>query len=87
MNTNWSEMSTGKRILFVLGWICAAAYFILGVLQLFDILENARSISNALFGIWCLGFGSVQASKKTRVLWYVLAAVHFLFCLLWFFTG
>lgn len=79
----WHEMSNFQRILFVAGWICVAAWFLLAILDETGVLKSAIAIRHGLFGVWCLGTGITQKSKKMRILWFVLAAAYVILSMLY----
>ena len=77
----WNEMTIIQRILFVVGWLCAAIWLLLTILSETGVLESVNAIRNALMGVWCLSNG-IQKSRIMKVLWWVLAAAFFVLCFL-----
>lgn len=77
----WNEMTIIQRILFVIGWLCIAIWFVLSILSETGVLENVSAIRNVLFCVWCLSNG-IQKNPVMKVLWWVLAAASFVLCFL-----
>ena len=75
----WNEMSTVKKILFVIGLISGAAYFILTLLDIFNVWAVPKAISPALFGTFWICSGFLQKNKKIAIAYYILGAAWFLF--------
>ena len=88
MNTNRSEMSTGKRILFILCLLSGFLFWILFLLSTSDILENTRIVCMGLLFVHCLCRTFSEKSKVFKILWAILAVfscVSFLaFCFMAF---
>ena len=88
MNTNWSEMSTGKRILFILCLLSGFLFWILFLLSTSDILENTDIVCMGLLFVHCLCRTFTEKSKVFKILWAILAVfscVSFLaFCFMAF---
>ena len=77
----WNEMTIIQRILFVVGWLCAAIWLVLTILSETGVLESVSVIGNASMGVWCLS-NSIQKGRIMKVLWWVLAAANFVLCFL-----
>ena len=81
----WNEMSTVKKILFVIGLISGAAYFILTgldiltLLDIFNVWAVPKAISPALLGTFWICGGFLQKNKKLAIAYYILGAAWFLF--------
>ena len=73
----WNEMTTAKKILFVISLIIAAAYFILTLLDIFNVWAVPKAISPALFGTFWICSGFLQKNKKIAVAYYILGAAWF----------
>ena len=73
MNTNWNEMSTGQRILFVLCWISGMLFYILLPLSTFHILENTAIVRMGLLFVHSLSQSFLQKGKFSKILWAILA--------------
>jgi hypothetical protein len=81
----WNEMTTGKKILFVISLICGAAYFILLLLDIFNIWTGPESIRPAIFGAFWIFCGFLQKNKKLAIFDYVLGVVWLLLSLFYVF--
>lgn len=86
----WNEMTTIRKVVCVVGWICGISYLILSffdliILSFFD-LTNLPTIPKAalcpLFGIYWLCMGINLKSRKLAIMYYILAAAWFLLSLL-----
>ena len=74
----WNEMTTAKKILFVISLIIAAAYFILTLLDIFNVWAVPKAISPALLGTFWICGGFLQKNKKLAIFNYILGAAWFL---------
>ena len=77
MNTNRSEMSTGKRILFILCLLSGFLFWILFLLSTFGILENTYIVRIGLLFVHCLCRTFTEKIKVFKILWAILAAFTF----------
>ena len=88
MNTNWSEMSTVQKTLFILSLLSGFLFWILFLLSTFDILENTGIVCMGLMFVHCLCRTFTEESKVFKIFWAILAAftlVSFLvFCFMAF---
>lgn len=75
----WNEMSTVKKILFVISLISGVAYFILTLLDIFNVWAVPKAISPALLGTFWICGGFLQKNKKLAIAYYILGAAWFLF--------
>ena len=73
----WNEMSTVRKMLFVIGGFCAAVYLTLRVLVIYDIINQPRVVMTALIAMYCLGFGVSQSNRIMRAVFYVLTVLGF----------
>ena len=74
MNTNWNELSTGQKILTVLGWISGVLFFVLLALSTFGIWDNMVIVRSGLMFIHCLCRTFTEKSKVLKIFWAILAA-------------
>ena len=88
MNTNWNELSTGQKILTVLGLISGVLFFILLPLSTFGIWDNTVIVRSGLMFVHCLCRTFTEKSKVLKIFWAILAVfscVSFLaFCFMAF---
>lgn len=81
----WSQMPTPKKVLAVLGFVCALAYLTLESLRLLDVCQLHGAISRICFGTSWLCLGILYSGKKISILHYIVAALWFLAGALHFF--
>ena len=81
----WNEMTTGKKILFVISLIFGTAYLILTFLNIFNVWAIPKAISPALFGVFWICGGFLQKNKKLAICYYILGVVWFLLSLFYVF--
>ncbi len=78
----WSEMTTGKRVLFVIGLVCGIVYLVLTALSIFDINPVPGAVTAALFACFWLINGILQKNKKIAVCHYILAGLWLVIAIL-----
>jgi len=74
-------MSIFQKTLFVLGWVCMAAWFILATFGVFGYFER-KYLNHILFAVWCFSTGITQKSKKMKIFWYVLSVSYVILSML-----
>ena len=81
----WNEMTTARKAVFVVGWICGIAYLVLSIFELTNLPTIPKAAWNPLFGIYWLCQGINLKSRKHKIMYYIIAAAWFLLCLLYLF--
>lgn len=76
----WSEMSVIQKVFCAAGWISAAAWLVLEMLEYTGILVDTKAFQLALFGVWCLGNGSLYKIRWLSVIFYILSGAFFALC-------
>ena len=72
----WNEMSVFQKTIFVLGFICAFTYFILSVIELFNLATIPKAIPYLLFAAFWVSLSITQSDKKLAK-WYTIAAAGY----------
>ena len=80
----WNEMTTVRKVVCVVGWVCGISYFVLSFFDLIDLPAIPKVALYPLFGICWLCMGINLKSKKLAIMYYILAAAWFLLSLLHF---
>lgn len=80
----WSEMSTAKKIICVIGDIGGLSYFILTTCDIFDLFETPKAIALPLFSAFWVSLG-IQSNENHARLYYALAVGYALLALLYIF--
>ena len=81
----WNEMTTVKKIIVVLGFICAFVYFVLSVIEFYDLATIPKAISFLLFAAFLVSLSIMQSNKKLAKWYYILTAGYALLALLYIF--
>ncbi len=81
----WNEMTTIKKIISVIGWICGFVFFILSLIDLFDLLQISEAIKLPLFSAFWVSMGINQSNEKLAKWYYIVAAGYALLALLYIF--
>ena len=76
----WKEMSVFHKVVFVVGMLCALAYFTLGIVDLMGVLPKNVIIVRSLWSIFCLSQGIVYWKNRhgLAIAWVVLSGLSFL---------
>ena len=74
----WDELSTARKIIFIIGYICFFLYLILILFDVFDLLPFSSSACAPLFGISWLALAINQKHKLVAIMYYFIAAVYLL---------
>lgn len=82
LDMKWNEMTTGKKVLFVIALICGLACLVLTLLDNFNIWAAPKAIGPALFGTFWICGGILQKNKILAICYYVLGAAWFFLSLL-----
>ena len=76
----WKERSVFHKVVFVVGMLCALAYFILSIANLTGVLPENVIIVRSLWSIFCLSQGIVYWKNRRglAICWVVLSGLNFL---------
>ena len=76
----WKERSVFHKVVFVVGMLCALAYFILSIANLTGVLPENVIIVRSLWSIFCLSQGIVYWKNRRglAITWVVLSGLNFL---------
>ena len=76
----WKERSVFHKVVFVVGMLCALAYFILSIANLTGVLPENGIIVRSLWSIFCLSQGIVywENRRGLAICWVVLSGLSFL---------
>ena len=76
----WKERSVFHKVVFVIGMLCALAYFILSIANLTGVLPENVIIVRSLWSIFCLSQGIVYWKNRRglAIAWVVLSGLNFL---------
>ena len=76
----WKERSVFHKVVFVVGMLCALAYFILSIANLTGVLPENVIIVRSLWSIFCLSQGIVYWKNRRglAIAWVVLSGLSFL---------
>ena len=80
----WDELSTARKIIFIIGCICFFLCFILRLFAAFDLLTISGSAWAPLFGIGWLTLAINQKQKWIAIMYYFFAAAYLLLGLVHF---
>ena len=80
----WSERSSFEKAVLVLGCVCVAACAVLVVLDLLAVFE-CTYLTHQLLGVWWLSMAVAEKRKNWKIFWYIEAALHVAFGVLYFF--
>ena len=81
----WNEMTTVRKVVFVVGWICGISYLVLSFFDLTNLPTIPKAALYPLFGIYWLCQGINQKSRKLNIMYYSLVPAWFLLSLLYLF--
>ena len=82
----WNEMTTVRKVVCVVGWICGISYFVLTFFDLTNLPTIPKAALYPLFGIFWLCQGINLESRKKAIMYYIFAATWFLLSLLYIFS-
>ncbi len=82
----WNEMTTARKVVFVVGWICGISYLVLSFLDLTNLPTIPKAALYPLFGIYWLCQGINQKSRKLKIMYYALVPAWFLLSVLHLFV-
>ena len=76
----WKERSVFHKVVFIVGMLCALAYFILSIANLTGVLPENDTIVRSLWSIFCLSQGIVcwKNRRGLAITWVVLSGLNFL---------
>lgn len=74
----WSERSMRKKFFTVLLWVCGIAYLALTLLEILGVGAISKAVAPAFLGLFWICASVLQSIKKTAILYFVVAALHFL---------
>ena len=82
----WNEMTTRRKVLYVLANLCAVVTLILCLLDSMDVLQGTDALRHALFGLFFLYMGITNESRFLSIGNYVMAAAWFFLSFLYICT-
>ena len=78
----WNEISTAKKVLFVISLLCMVAYFVLFLLDILEVWVLSEGLAYSFLAFFLLIQGFLQKSKKAAICLYISAAIWVLLTIL-----
>ena len=80
----WSERTSVEKAVLLLGLVCVAASAVLVILDLLAVFD-CDFLAHQFLGVWWLSMAVAEKRKNWKIFWYIEAALHVAFGVLYFF--